>query len=68
MSIRKSSANFNDSFILNSSSNINKKPNQSLSTNNVSSTFVSDYLVGDSYATSTKRMTISEDVKMNIQA
>lgn len=68
LSIRKSSVNFNDSFVLNSSSNINKKPNQSLSTNNVSSAFVSDYLIGDSFTNCSKRLTIGEDVKLNIQA
>lgn len=68
LSIRKSSVNFNDSFVLNSSNNINKKANQSLSTNNVSSNFVSDYLVGDSYFNVPKRIVISENIKLNIQA
>jgi hypothetical protein len=65
-SIRKDSMSFNENFALNNSSNVPKKQTQSFPTNNISLTFVSDYMIGDSIPTGPKRIIVSEEIKLKI--
>lgn len=65
---RKGSVNFNDSFILSSSANhAIRKPSQSFSTANLSSTFITEDHFEESIVAGPKRIAIGEEVKLKME-